>query len=103
MEEDRGAGRKTGPFFHAVCPRRRGSEASRDWLRTKWPVFRSGWATPPRMQGVRSEEHTSEIQSLMRISYAVFCFTKKITMKHPQLHQKHNIQDTLIYTMHMIC
>src|SRR3546814_4543257 len=26
----------------------------------------------------RSEEHTSELQSLMRISYAVFCFTKKI-------------------------
>src|SRR3546814_4228099 len=27
--------------------------------------------------GVRSEEHTSELQSLMRISYAVFCLTKK--------------------------
>src|SRR3546814_10368106 len=27
----------------------------------------------------RSEEHTSEIQSLMRISYAVFCLTKKNT------------------------
>src|SRR3546814_1830237 len=26
---------------------------------------------------VRSEEHTSELQSLMRISYAVFCFKKK--------------------------
>src|SRR3546814_8095445 len=26
---------------------------------------------------MRSEEHTSELQSLMRISYAVFCFTKK--------------------------
>src|SRR3546814_1499508 len=26
---------------------------------------------------LRSEEHTSELQSLMRISYAVFCFTKK--------------------------
>src|SRR3546814_4748016 len=30
------------------------------------------------MNGVRSEEHTSELQSLMRISYAVFCFKKKI-------------------------
>src|SRR3546814_1349225 len=28
---------------------------------------------------VRSEEHTSELQSLMRISYAVFCWKKKIT------------------------
>src|SRR3546814_5009276 len=29
----------------------------------------------------RSEEHTSELQSLMRISYAVFCLKKKITTK----------------------
>src|SRR3546814_3010856 len=28
----------------------------------------------------RSEEHTSELQSLMRISYAVFCFTKKTNL-----------------------
>src|SRR3546814_4130177 len=28
---------------------------------------------------LRSEEHTSELQSLMRISYAVFCLKKKIT------------------------
>src|SRR3546814_3379920 len=31
------------------------------------------------VRGVRSEEHTSELQSLMRISYAVFCLKKKIT------------------------
>src|SRR3546814_4993253 len=30
----------------------------------------------------RSEEHTSELQSLMRISYAVFCLKKKNTEKH---------------------
>src|SRR3546814_7183952 len=30
-------------------------------------------------RAVRSEEHTSELQSLMRISYAVFCFKKKNT------------------------
>src|SRR3546814_1942716 len=30
---------------------------------------------------LRSEEHTSEIQSLMRISYAVFCLKKKIKVK----------------------
>src|SRR3546814_3909069 len=30
-------------------------------------------------QPVRSEEHTSELQSLMRISYAVFCLKKKKT------------------------
>src|SRR3546814_7404724 len=31
----------------------------------------------PRRQLGRSEEHTSELQSLMRISYAVFCLKKK--------------------------
>src|SRR3546814_2173603 len=32
----------------------------------------------PGGRGMRSEEHTSELQSLMRISYAVFCLKKKI-------------------------
>src|SRR3546814_3815704 len=31
----------------------------------------------PRCNRLRSEEHTSELQSLMRISYAVFCLKKK--------------------------
>src|SRR3546814_2596709 len=31
--------------------------------------------------GIRSEEHTSELQSLMRISYAVFCLKKKNNKK----------------------
>src|SRR3546814_1258303 len=34
-------------------------------------------ATIIRMTWLRSEEHTSELQSLMRISYAVFCLKKK--------------------------
>src|SRR3546814_2076023 len=34
-------------------------------------------AARPAPPGPRSEEHTSELQSLMRISYAVFCLTKK--------------------------
>src|SRR3546814_5442375 len=34
----------------------------------------------------RSEEHTSELQSLMRISYAVFCLTKKNETKHLYRH-----------------
>src|SRR3546814_6998511 len=36
----------------------------------------------------RSEEHTSELQSLMRISYAVFCLKKK-TPKKQRLHSTH--------------
>src|SRR3546814_4730937 len=46
-------------------------------------------ATPPPLatlslpsRELRSEEHTSELQSLMRISYAVFCLKKKITLAH---------------------
>src|SRR3546814_8592957 len=35
-----------------------------------------------RRAGQRSEEHTSELQSLMRISYAVFCLKKKKKLKH---------------------
>src|SRR3546814_9359773 len=34
----------------------------------------------PRALLARSEEHTSELQSLMRISYAVFCFKQKNTL-----------------------
>src|SRR3546814_2445846 len=36
----------------------------------------------------RSEEHTSELQSLMRISYAVFCLKKQHTSK-PNTHSSH--------------
>src|SRR3546814_5046656 len=35
---------------------------------------------------VRSEEHTSELQSLMRISYAVFCLKKNYTFRRPNSH-----------------
>src|SRR3546814_6893401 len=38
----------------------------------------------------RSEEHTSELQSLMRISYAVFCLKKKKTTTNEYYRQNHN-------------
>src|SRR3546814_7824326 len=45
------------------------------------------------ISGLRSEEHTSELQSLMRISYAVFCLKKKTQKKkHAHKHQMINIQ-----------
>src|SRR3546814_4230005 len=40
-------------------------------------AYSGGSATKPNSALVRSEEHTSELQSLMRISYAVFCLKKK--------------------------
>src|SRR3546814_1693699 len=45
---------------------------------------------------MRSEEHTSELQSLMRISYAVFCLKKKNTQKTstPGRHTRYMAQPT---------
>src|SRR3546814_6558314 len=54
------AGRRTPP------PLRTGKSILRDRPSPAWP---------------RSEEHTSELRSLMRISYAVFCLKKKIKTK----------------------
>src|SRR3546814_10578030 len=54
-----------------------GSRARAGW--NGWSSSERGW-TKPEMQsepGRRSEEHTSELQSLMRISYADFCLKKK--------------------------
>src|SRR3546814_3489287 len=42
-------------------------------------VWRGRWQHLPDVRH-RSEEHTSELQSLMRISYAVFCLTKKYSL-----------------------
>src|SRR3546814_2357359 len=47
---------------------------------------------------VRSEEHTSELQSLMRISYAVFCLKKK--NKHRYLRTNYTRGITTCKTMH---
>src|SRR3546814_6317320 len=43
----------------------------------------------PRPVACRSEEHTSELQSLMRISYAVFCLKKKKKTKYTITTQRH--------------
>src|SRR3546814_8202779 len=53
-------------------------------------------STVPSAMPTRSEEHTSELQSLMRISYAVFCLKKKKIKKQKehynikQNHKRHN-------------
>src|SRR3546814_9650761 len=51
---------------------------------------------PPRLP--RSEEHTSELQSLMRISYAVFCLKKK--NNYTTSHTTHTINHTHNYTIY---
>src|SRR3546814_6144194 len=62
----------------AVCVIITSTERARD-LR-KPPVLIAGFG--------RSEEHTSEPQSLMRISYAVFCLNKKICITYNK-HKQH--------------
>src|SRR3546814_2257293 len=46
----------------------------------------------------RSEEHTSELQSLMRISYAVFCLKKKKKKKKTKPYIQHNTNHTNKHT-----
>src|SRR3546814_4627731 len=54
-----------------------GWERWRDFVLEKG--YTPGWAAPITGLAARSAEHTSELQSLMRISYAVFCLQKKKT------------------------
>src|SRR3546814_9643647 len=63
-------------------------------LETLIPDFKGNWENLERV--LRSEEHTSELQSLMRISYAVFCLTKK---KRTQTTKKQKLSyKSLIHT-----
>src|SRR3546814_3186466 len=55
-------------------------------------------AVAERHHALRSEEHTSELQSLMRISYAVFCLKKKNQSSHEQNKNKQHTTQRLYYT-----
>src|SRR3546814_8821921 len=50
-------------------------------------VYENGRMFPGSITVVRSEEHTSELQSLMRISYAGFCLKKKTTTRTQEQQQ----------------
>src|SRR3546814_4416727 len=76
----------SGGAFLTVCGARwiGSSPLSVTWKlpsqRTDWPASCLQWDCRPirTLESLqRSEEHTSELQSLMRISYAVFCLKKK--------------------------
>src|SRR3546814_6789483 len=63
------------PLFHAVVDRRSNKALGvASYLRIDPPI---GVIEVGHIHFSRSEEHTSELQSLMRISYAVFCLKKK--------------------------
>src|SRR3546814_6402556 len=52
--------------------------SSKSSMRTIWEKIKTLWPSRSNFgSSLRSEEHTSELQSLMRISYAVFCLKKK--------------------------
>src|SRR3546814_9820994 len=55
------------------------------WCRRPSPGWQHHDRPPPG--AIRSEEHTSELQSLMRISYAVFCLKKKNMKQTQQVQQ----------------
>src|SRR3546814_6177282 len=63
------------------------ADARRQLERRGHHLQAAGRAVPLRPVHRRSEAHTSELQSLMRISYAVFCLKKKNT----QIHEHHYI------------
>src|SRR3546814_3001370 len=57
--------------------------------RHRWQaIWRGGWTVRAFQADAtdRSEEHTSELQSLMRISYAVFCWKKNTQQFKPNKH-----------------
>src|SRR3546814_10875203 len=57
-----------------------------------------GSSNPTALGATRSEEHTSELQSLMRISYAVFCLKKKKhqTQSHIINNQTKKLNQTIV-------
>src|SRR3546814_8064744 len=61
----------------------------------------SPWRCSSSLRATRSEEHTSELQSLMRISYAVFCLKKKkhqnITNKSTSLYHNNHKTYMIVY------
>src|SRR3546814_10028539 len=54
---------------------------TRDIARGRYDPMAGPWLEALKQSKRRSEEHTSELQSLMRISYAVFCLKKKTNNK----------------------
>src|SRR3546814_7820988 len=78
-----------GPAYRDDLPQRPGHAAPLRWIARDEAVAEIGAAPWPRSaqfaydnESPRSEEHTSELQSLMRISYAVFCLKKKKKRTH---------------------
>src|SRR3546814_7128984 len=89
------------PLRHSS--RRPGLLLQSSWPKSPWSPRRFLSVHSLRLRRRRSEEHTSELQSLMRISYAVFCLKKKTNIitaiikhnKHPKQHT-HRVKTSLL-------
>src|SRR3546814_1562599 len=89
--------RSTGRGEACCCPSHLHSQPLRLCSTCCWRYGSRGCGSRTRscmaMAAMRSEEHTSELQSLMRISYAVFCLKKKKNEKqtsHLNSHIQHS-------------
>src|SRR3546814_6067054 len=78
--------RRIVSFAPATCPAVAVANSRVRRLKTQETCHPSQnrWSSPAtaRARGLGSEEHTSELQSLMRISYDVFCLKQKTTKKN---------------------
>src|SRR3546814_1841018 len=72
----RGSG-KLGPYRQAIVDKVKAKPDITMPDLAVWLEARHGVSVDPSNLSKRSEEHTSELQSLIRISYAVFCLKKK--------------------------
>src|SRR3546814_11969622 len=75
------------PYTTLFRSRRRPRPRSIDRARRPGGRPRPGALSLAGLSIERSEEHTSELQSLMRISYAVFCLKKKKQQKKDRIHK----------------
>src|SRR3546814_10490859 len=75
------------------CPTRSERDDRRTWHEGERMSDTAVAAATPR-----SEEHTSELQSLMRISYAVFCLKKK---KHKETNTANNSNNCTLHTINI--
>src|SRR3546814_4207540 len=58
-------------------------------------AWAADWMVAILVRESRSEEHTSELQSLMRISYAVFCLKKKNTQQSTIIYKQSSCRQTV--------
>src|SRR3546814_3913150 len=77
VHAERGFGPHCPPRRSGAFPQRASAHALREFQKDASAPASAQGGFRFRLPRVRSEEHTSELQSLMRISYAVFCLKKK--------------------------